>query len=158
MDTLFLVPKTTELRLKPEKVIRCLTGLFFVFASKLWHNKIKTSLVDVLIIHCEFFCCIYSHHFFLNPYYYWYLAQIFLRCYQVSQVLCCHLIYKHMYIFSSVQFSRSVVSSSLRPHESQHTRPPCPSPSPGVHSNVYIHMLILRLQFLLSFMECISKA
>ena len=35
----------------------------------------------------------------------------------------------------SVQFSRSVVSDSLRPHESQHTRPPCPSPSPGVHSN-----------------------
>ena len=36
--------------------------------------------------------------------------------------------------FSSVQFSRSVVSNFLRPHESQHTRPPCPSPSPGVHS------------------------
>ena len=38
-------------------------------------------------------------------------------------------------IFSSVQFSRSVVSDSLRPHESQHARPPCPSPSPRVHSN-----------------------
>ena len=36
---------------------------------------------------------------------------------------------------SSVQFSRSVVSDSLRPHESQHARPPCPSPFPGVHSN-----------------------
>ena len=36
---------------------------------------------------------------------------------------------------SSVQFSRSVVSDSLRPHESQHTRPPCPSPTPGVHPN-----------------------
>ena len=35
----------------------------------------------------------------------------------------------------SVQFSRSVMSNSLRPHESQHTRPPCPSPTPGVHSN-----------------------
>ena len=35
----------------------------------------------------------------------------------------------------SVQFSGSVVSDSLRPHESQHTRPPCPSPSPGVHSD-----------------------
>ena len=33
------------------------------------------------------------------------------------------------------QFSRSVVSNSLRPHESQHTRPPCPSPTPRVHSN-----------------------
>ena len=33
----------------------------------------------------------------------------------------------------SVQFSRSVVSDSLQPHESQHARPPCPSPTPGVH-------------------------
>ena len=35
----------------------------------------------------------------------------------------------------SVQFSHSVVSDSLQPHESQHARPPCPSPTPGVHSN-----------------------
>ena len=35
----------------------------------------------------------------------------------------------------SVQFSRSVVSDSLRPHGLQHTRPPCPSPAPGVCSN-----------------------
>ena len=37
--------------------------------------------------------------------------------------------------FSSVQFSGSVISNSLRPHESQHARPPCPSPTPGVYSN-----------------------
>ena len=36
---------------------------------------------------------------------------------------------------SSVQFSRSVVSNSLQPHELQHARPPCPSPTPGVYSN-----------------------
>ena len=36
---------------------------------------------------------------------------------------------------SSVQFSHSVMSESLRPHESHHTRPPCPSPTPRVHSN-----------------------
>ena len=36
---------------------------------------------------------------------------------------------------SSVQFSHSVMSDTWRPHESQHTRPPCPSPSPGVHSD-----------------------
>ena len=35
----------------------------------------------------------------------------------------------------SVQFSRSVVSNSLRPHESQHARPPCPSPTPRVYPN-----------------------
>ena len=36
---------------------------------------------------------------------------------------------------SSVQFRHSVVTDSLRPHESQHVRPSCPSPSPGVHSD-----------------------
>ena len=35
----------------------------------------------------------------------------------------------------SVQFIRSVMSDSLRPHEPQHTRPPCPSPTPRVHPN-----------------------
>ena len=37
--------------------------------------------------------------------------------------------------FSSVQFSRSVVSDSLQPHGLQHARPPCPLPTPGVYSN-----------------------
>ena len=37
--------------------------------------------------------------------------------------------------FSSVQFSRSVVSNSLQPHGLQHSRPPCPSPTPGAYSN-----------------------
>ena len=37
--------------------------------------------------------------------------------------------------YSSVQFSCLVVSDSLWPHELQHARPPCPSPTPGVHSN-----------------------
>ena len=38
-------------------------------------------------------------------------------------------------LFSSVQFSHSVMSDSLWPHEAQHTRPPCPSPTPGVYPN-----------------------
>ena len=38
-------------------------------------------------------------------------------------------------VFSSVQFSHSVVSDSLRPHRPQHARPPCPSPTPRVHTN-----------------------
>ena len=37
--------------------------------------------------------------------------------------------------FSSVQFGHSVVSNSLRPHEPQHARPLCPSPTPGDHPN-----------------------
>ena len=42
---------------------------------------------------------------------------------------------KHQYSIRSVQLSCSVVADSLQPHESQHARPPCPSPTPGVHSN-----------------------
>ena len=37
--------------------------------------------------------------------------------------------------FNSVHFSRSVMSDSLRPHELQHTSPPCPSPTPRIHPN-----------------------
>ena len=57
----------------------------------------------------------------------------------LSSVLCricvdspasCHPGLSH-----SVQFSRSVLSYSFRPHGPQHARPPCPSPTPGVHPN-----------------------
>ena len=48
-------------------------------------------------------------------------------------------IYTHIYIyiyqFNSVKFSYSVVSNSLQPHEPQHTRPPCPSPTVRVYPN-----------------------
>ena len=63
-------------------------------------------------------------------------------------ILCCHLllppsIFPSIRVFSnesvlcirSDQISHSVMSNSLRPHESQHARPPCPSPTPGVHSD-----------------------
>ena len=53
---------------------------------------------------------------------------------QTSKVFCLPPT-KKMNQFSSVQFSRSIVSDSLRPHESQHTRPPCPSPTPRVYSD-----------------------
>ena len=61
----------------------------------------------------------------------------------VSAIVFSHLftlglfcLYLHEFlVVSSVQFSHSVMSDSLRPHESQHTRPPCPSPTPRVHSN-----------------------
>ena len=59
-------------------------------------------------------------------------------------------------LIQGVQFSRSVVSDSLRPHESQHARPPCPSPSPGVHSVTSIesvmpssHLILCRPLLLL---------
>ena len=45
--------------------------------------------------------------------------------------------YSHLWAVTSLsdQISHSVVSDSLRPHESQHARPPCPSPTPAVHSD-----------------------
>ena len=57
-----------------------------------------------------------------------YLLTFFHTCIlqRVSSIIC---------KLSSVQFSCSVVSNSLRPHELQHARPPCPSPTPRVHSN-----------------------
>ena len=45
--------------------------------------------------------------------------------------------HKKIVVLSSIQFSRSVVSGSLRPHGLQHSRPPCPSPALRVHSNSY---------------------
>ena len=45
------------------------------------------------------------------------------------------LLYNLYLLFSSVQFSCSVTSDSLRPHGSQHARPPCPSPTPRVYPN-----------------------
>ena len=61
----------------------------------------------------------------------WNVFCSFCPCYP-DHCSCHHHI---MVQFSSVQFSRSVISDSLWPHESQHARPPCASPTPGVHSD-----------------------
>ena len=63
----------------------------------------------------------------------------------VLEKYCHHFIHMQKYLrislisrlclFGSVQFSRSAVSDYLRPHELQHIRPPCPSPTPGVYPN-----------------------
>ena len=56
-------------------------------------------------------------------------------CIYVYTYICRHICICIHVSLSSVQFSHSVVSDSLRPYESQHARPPCPSPAPGVHPN-----------------------
>ena len=48
---------------------------------------------------------------------------------------CFSTVFFQIHQFSSVQLSCSVVSNSLRPHEPQHARPPCSSPTPGTHPN-----------------------
>ena len=68
------------------------------------------------------------------------IGQLFDICFQQlflqnigSKFRMIHFYY--IFQFSSVQFSRPVMSDSLRSHELQHARPPCPSPTPLVHSN-----------------------
>ena len=68
--------------------------------------------------------------------------------YHLCDVYSTHALLEVLTSSGSVQFSRSVVSDSLRPHELQHTRPPCPSPTPGVHpdsrpSSQWCHPAIL---------------
>ena len=57
------------------------------------------------------------------------------KFYSICNSLTSHLALFLCHPFSSVQFSHSVLSESLQPHESQHARPPCPSPTPKVYPN-----------------------
>ena len=66
------------------------------------------------------------------PPFFFFFAEVF----SFFQNLCRSIVNSQYYVtFSSVQFSLSVTSNSLRPHGPQHTRPPCLSPTPGVHPN-----------------------
>ena len=55
----------------------------------------------------------------------------------------------NLYAESVSQFSRSVVSDSLQPHETQHARPPCPSQTPGVYSNSCPFELVMPFNHLI---------
>ena len=72
-------------------------------------------------------------------YIYIFLCYILNSSHRLLPLLCAQVCFLYLHLhsvqLSSVQFSRSVMSESLPPHELQHTRPPCPSPTPGVHSN-----------------------
>ena len=78
----------------------------------------------------------YCVYYFVTCIFHWtYIMKIF--PWQYILILQHRIEYQasgHM-IFTSVQFSHSVVSDSLWPHEPQHTRPPCPSPTPRVYSD-----------------------
>ena len=73
-----------------------------------------------------------STHFFIGLFFwYWaaWTACVFWR------LILCQLLHLQFFVSLEVQFSCSVVSDSLLPHELQHARPPCPSPTAGVHPN-----------------------
>ena len=66
------------------------------------------------------------------------MQSIMLKVFVSQKHIVKRLLYQNTVIFnrsSSVQFSHSVMSNSLWPHEPQHTKPPRPSPTPGVHPN-----------------------
>ena len=58
-----------------------------------------------------------------------------LKIFLAKYLWYCFFLFLIFFSGRSVQFSHLVVSDSLRPHELQHVRPPCPSPTPGVHPN-----------------------
>ena len=96
--------------------------LFYFFS--LWH------LSPIIVCNC-ILCYLTPQSRVWDPHW-----QVFL----FSFYLFCLLVYPQQLnspwrVISSVQFSCSVVSDSLQPHELQHTRPPCPSPTPRVYSN-----------------------
>ena len=72
----------------------------------LYNQNCNTYTYIVILIHFQAYIC-------------------FNNCYKLTK--------EESMLSISDQFSRSVVSDSLRPHESQHARPPCPPPTPGVH-------------------------
>ena len=65
----------------------------------------------------------------------WHFSKFTFHCWGQNSVQPYNGLTYYFSTFSSVQFSLSVMSDSLRPHESQHARPPCPSQTPGVYSN-----------------------
>ena len=69
------------------------------------------------------------------------------KCYNIT--LCRSSIWKY-----SVQFSCSVMSDSLRPHELQHARPPCPSPTPGVYSDSCLSSRLCHPSSVVPFSSC----
>ena len=87
----------------------------------------RSSLLYFNKVFCNFESLSFALHLLNFPYFflYYYKWNCFLNFIFDHSFKCLDTI--------SVQFSLSVVSDSLRPHELQHARPPCPSPIPGVH-------------------------
>ena len=98
------------------------TGLVYLFY--LLYNKIM----------------IYINHHLIIDFFQWKAASLFalfIITITWQPILLCFLghITDNFFRVDQYQFSHSVTSDSLRPHEPQHARPPCPSPTPGVHPN-----------------------
>ena len=108
----------------------------FFWLKFFYWNFFDWNIVDLQC--CIRFCCIakwisckYTYIYsILDSFPIWVITEYWVEFpvqYRSLLVIC--------FMYSSVQFSRSVVSDSLWPHESQHARSPCPSPTPGVYSD-----------------------
>ena len=119
-------------------------NLYFCFKH---FNITSTSRNDIYVslrsLKIQFLCYKFAFFQFIwNPFKFyvfskswpWKGMRIFLYVLYYLNYLC-NFSLRTRISFCSVQFSRSVVSDSLTPHELQHTRPPCPSPTPRVHSD-----------------------
>ena len=127
---------------------------FFLFPSHLCHNRALSRVLcatqEIIISYLSYIISIgyicqsqspTSYPRFQVQYPYFYSLRLYF-CFANKVVyffffvfICLPFILYSNWSISSVQFTRSVMSNSLQPHESQHARPPCPSPTPGVHSN-----------------------
>ena len=93
-------------------------------------------LGKILFRENSFFLCVCFLLIYLFIYLFFYFTILYWFCHTwlaISMTIICH---NNMY-FSSVQLSHSVVSDSLQPHALQHTKLPCPSPTPRAYSNSY---------------------
>ena len=97
-------------------------------------SNISVSLSNLCIFFAEGFYLCFDWCFVLLSS----ICSCVLRCMRSLHILETNFLLVFQLLISSVQFSGSVVSDSLRCHELQHARPPCPSPTPGVHSELLL--------------------
>ena len=120
-----------------------ISRLFFWFSLWFLHWNISPLIVCFLVSMClwGFFSC-YCRllYFFLQLIF----SLISLWSEKMLSIISIFLNLVRLF-FTSVQFRHSVVSNSLRPHELQHTRPPCPSPTPGV-TQTHVHRVSDAIQ------------